>query len=242
MNKFLLTPSIYCANTLDLRDEIQKLNAVGINWIHFDVMDGHFVDNYALSPKQITDIKNRFPKLTIDAHVMATNLINKVYLFAEADYLTFHINSVENKEAVLKLIAEIKKFNIKVGIALDIENEIAEITDYLSMIDLVTFMSIKSGFVGQAFNETTWSKLDQIKNLKEKYPHLLFQIDGGVRWNNIEKLITSGLDLIVVGSLLFSEVNYQDVIGKLAKYQEQETAEEIAIIDVENSQWDWKIV
>lgn len=203
---------------LDLRDEIKKLNRVGINWIHFDVMDGHFVDNYALSPKELTDIKSQFPNLTIDAHIMATNLINKVYLFSKADYLTFHFNSLDDRNDILNLIKEIKKCNIKVGVALDLDNSVSQIIDYLPMIDLVTFMSIKPGFVGQSFSEETWVKLKDIKALKAKYPHLLFQIDGGVRWNNIERLINSGLDLIVVGSLLFNEVNYQDVVDKLVKY------------------------
>ena len=215
--KFLLTPSIYCADTANLQTEIKKLQTVGINWIHFDVMDGIFVQNYALGPKILNDIKKHYSNLTIDVHLMGINLVNKISLFVEADYITFHWKSVKNKQEANELITIIKQQQNKVGIALDLQNDIFEINDLLPIIDLITIMAIKPGFTGQRFEPITWKKISKIKMLKQQHPHLLFQIDGGVRWNNIQQLILNDVDLIVVGSLLFDEEEYQTVINKINK-------------------------
>ncbi|AHF58095.1 ribulose-phosphate 3-epimerase [Spiroplasma eriocheiris] len=215
-HNYQITPSIYCANTADLKTEIKKLMAAGITWIHFDVMDGHFVQNYALGPKELIDIKTMFPTLTIDVHVMANDLLNKVKLFTTGDYLTFHLQSVKSSAEMVTLIKEIKSYNLKVGIALDLADEINDIKPFLKDIDLITFMSIKPGFTGQSFDDSVWAKLAHIKTFHVQYPHLSFQIDGGVRWENLARLIRTGIDLIVVGSLLFSSDDYQAVMQKIA--------------------------
>ena len=217
--KFLLTPSIYCADTANFQTEIKKLQIVGINWIHFDVMDGIFVQNYALGPKILNDIKKHYPNLTVDVHIMGIDLINKIPLFIKADYITFHWTSVKNNQEVNKLIAMIKQQGTKVGIALDLQNDIGNIKEFLPTIDLITLMAIKPGFTGQRFELITWKNIQKIKMLKQQYPHLLFQVDGGVRWNNMQQLIANGVDLIVVGSLLFKEKDYQNVIDKVNKLE-----------------------
>ncbi|KAI92973.1 ribulose-phosphate 3-epimerase [Spiroplasma melliferum] len=218
MNKtVLLTPSIYCGDTANLSDEVRKLQAVGINWIHFDVMDGHFVSNYGLGPKELNDLKNHYPNLTIDVHIMAMNIMNLLPLFIKADYLTFHWNSIKNRGEGENIILAIKQYHFKVGIALDLDNDINEIAPLLASINLVTLMAIKPGFTGQQFEPLVWKKIKTISVWKQQFPHLLFQIDGGVRWNNIQQLITSELDLIVVGSLLFQEQDYQKVIDNINK-------------------------
>ncbi|WP_425379741.1 ribulose-phosphate 3-epimerase [Spiroplasma endosymbiont of Stenodema calcarata] len=216
MNKeFIITPSIYCADTSNFKKEIKKLIKIGIQWIHFDVMDGQFVENYALGPKQLNDIKRHCPNLIIDVHIMAVNILNKIALFSNADYITFHWKSIKNKIEVLNLINEIKKYNIKVGIAIDINEQIEEIKDFLTKIDLITLMAIKPGFTGQSFDPDVWHNIKKIPTLKQQNPNLLFQIDGGIRWNNFYKIITSNIDLIVVGSILFSEKNYFSFLKKL---------------------------
>lgn len=218
MNKtVLLTPSIYCGDTANLSGEVRKLQAVGINWIHFDVMDGHFVSNYGLGPKELNDLKNHYPNLTIDVHIMVFNIMNLLPLFTKADYLTFHWNSVKSRGEGERLITAIKQHHLKVGIALDLNNDINEIVPLLASINLVTLMAIKPGFTGQQFDPLVWKKIKTITVWKEQYPHLLFQIDGGVRWNNIQQLRMSGLDLIVVGSMLFQEQDYQKVIDNINK-------------------------
>ncbi|WFQ93603.1 ribulose-phosphate 3-epimerase [Mycoplasma feriruminatoris] len=212
-----ITPSIYCANLIDLKTEINNLINAGIDQIHFDVMDGVFVKNYALSNKLLDEIKLQFPSLIIEVHIMGIDLLDKINLFKNTDYLSFHINSTNSLDELKLLVDEIKKHNLKVGLVLDLNNQIDEIKELLDQIDLVTFMSIKPGFTGQEFDKSTWTKLEQIKELKTKYPNLKFQIDGGVRWNNIKRLIDNQLDFIVVGSLLFSETDYLEVVNKISK-------------------------
>ncbi|UNF62085.1 MULTISPECIES: ribulose-phosphate 3-epimerase [Spiroplasma] len=165
--KFLLTPSIYCADTTNFYTEIKKLQTIGINWIHFDVMDGVFVQNYGLGPKQLNDIKKHYPNLTIDVHIMGINLFNKLPLFVQADYITFHWASVKDYQEANELITIIKQQHCKVGIALDLLNDIFEISDLLSRIDLITIMAIKPGFVGQSFEPIVWQKIKKIKILKQ---------------------------------------------------------------------------
>ncbi|ABC01438.1 ribulose-phosphate 3-epimerase [Mycoplasma capricolum] len=210
-----IVPSIYCANLIDLKTEITNLTKAQINQIHFDVMDGVFVKNYALSNKLVDEIKQHFPNLIIEVHIMGIDLLDKISLFKNADYLTFHYNAINDLNQAKLLIKEIRKHNLKPGIALDLNNEINDIQKILNEIELVTFMSIKPGFTGQKFEDSTWNKLNLIKELKVKYPHLKFQIDGGVRWENIKKLINCQLDWIVVGSLLFNEDNYLKVVNKI---------------------------
>ncbi|AVN64373.1 MULTISPECIES: ribulose-phosphate 3-epimerase [Mesoplasma] len=215
MKTFKITPSLYMCDTTKIFDEIKKLKEAGIDHLHFDVMDGQFVNNYAFGPKILDDIKKHFSEIEIDSHIMANNLNDKVELFKNSDYITFHINSLQN-EGIENLIKNIKSLGCKVGIALDLENNVNDIKKYIKDIDLITIMSIKSGFSGQIFNESTWFVIDEVVQYKNLIkPEIKVQIDGGVRWNNIKKLIDSKIDWIVVGSLLFGEENYNEVIKKI---------------------------
>jgi ribulose-phosphate 3-epimerase len=154
MPSFEITPSLYTANTLELKKEVQHLIKAGIKHLHFDVMDGNFVANYGFGTKQFSDLKKSFPNLLIDVHLMANNIEILLEQFKEADYLTFHFHSQQQK-GIEKLIKSIKKNGNKVGLALDLEDQVEDLFPYLTKIDLVTLMSIKPGFTGQSFNEET---------------------------------------------------------------------------------------
>ncbi|UWD35078.1 ribulose-phosphate 3-epimerase [Mycoplasma cottewii] len=212
-----ITPSIYCADLVDLKTEISNLLKAGIDQIHFDVMDGIFVQNYALSPKQLDDIKRTFPSLKIDVHIMGVDLLDKIKWFKNADYFTFHWNAVKNIDSAKQWIDEIKQHNLKPGIAIDLDNQISDIYELLDDLNHITIMSIKPGFTGQQFEDLTWKKLNEIKQIKERYPLLKFQIDGGVRWSNFKELIDIGVDWIVVGSMLFESDDYTKTVDKIYK-------------------------
>lgn len=212
---YKITPSLYMCDTTKIFDEIKALKKARVDHLHFDVMDGNFVNNYAFGPKILNDIKKHFPEIEIDSHIMANDFSNKLEHFKNSDYITFHINSIQSS-GVKDLIKDIKKIGCKVGIGLDIENTINDIKEYIKDIDLITIMSIKSGFSGQSFNDSTWNTIDEVIKYRDLMkPEIKVQIDGGVRWNNIKELIEKRIDWIVVGSLLFGEKNYEEVINKI---------------------------
>lgn len=215
MHKYKITPSIYTCNTIKMHEEITNLMQAGIDWIHFDVMDGHFVNNLGMGSKQLNDIKQAFPNLIVDVHMMSNNITNFLAEFKNADYITIHLNS-QQSEGLHSTIKAIKKMGIKVGIVLDLNNTLEQLIPYLHEIDLITIMSIKPGFTGQVFEPTTSNKIMQIKNyLKQQNLAIKVQIDGGVRWTNIAQLIACEIDLIVVGSMMFKENDYQQVMNKI---------------------------
>ena len=211
MKTKIIAPSILSANFARLEEEIQSVAKAGADWIHVDVMDGHFVDNLTLGPPVIKSLK-KISTLPLDVHLMITNPDKYVddYIAAGSSVMTFHIETTNNAE---KLIAKIKSANIKAGITLRPRTPIEMILPYIKFVDLVLVMTVEPGFSGQSFMTSQIPKLARVrKEVDAQNPKCLIEVDGGVNLENISLL--SEADVLVAGNFIFKN-DYKTAISQL---------------------------
>lgn len=193
----------------NLLNAINKVNNSNADYLHIDVMDGVFVNNTKFPIEIVNKIK-AISKKPLDVHLMV-NDINTVleYVSLKPECLTFHVEIIKDK----KLINFIKSLGIKVGLAINPETNINKLKPYLNDIDLVLFMSVTPGQGGQTFKEKT---LDKIKRLKKVLPeNVIINIDGGINDKTIDKVKEAGCNMVVSGSFITNNDNYNEAIEKL---------------------------
>ena len=199
-----ISPSILSANFSKLGEEIIALEKAGADYIHIDVMDGHFVPNITIGPEVIKRLRP-ITKLTFDVHLMISPVNNFIKDFADAgaDIITFHPEATENISETIKLI---KKLGKKVGVSLKPKSQINLIEDYLREIDLILIMSVEPGFGGQKFMPEVLNKIKKLRNLvDEKKLNIDIEIDGGINFDNSRKAKEFGANILVSGSTIFKE-------------------------------------
>lgn len=216
-NKIIIAPSLLSADFFNLEKEIINLEKEGAKYLHFDVMDGHFVPNISFGAPVLKCFKNK-TNLILDVHLMISDPKKYVldFINAGSDILTFHIEAYKNNTDILKTIELIKKHNKKVGLSIKINTDINLLLPYLDKIDLVLIMSVEPGFGGQEFNEKALDHLKKIKELKDKnnYKYLI-EIDGGINEDTSKIAIKYGAEILVSGSYIFKSKNRREVISKL---------------------------
>ena len=212
MNNRIISPSLLSANFTRLSDDIKIVEDAGVNRLHLDVMDGHFVPNLTFGPFIIKDIR-KITNSHLETHLMITNPRKYFddYIDAGSDTLIFHFEASDDINADLKYIQE---RGVKAGIAINPDSDYKKVLDYTEFLDYILIMSVFPGFGGQSFIEST---LDSMKFLKDntKNSNILIGVDGGVNLSTIDKVYDTGIDITIVGSGLYGANNIKRRYNKL---------------------------
>lgn len=209
MQKILIAPSILSADFSKLGQEIRDVEKAGADWIHVDVMDGHFVPNITIGPVVLKWVRP-VTKLPFDVHLMIKNPASYVegFVKAGADIITFHSEIEDDLRETIKLIRYYKK---KVGISVKPKTDIAKIEPFLSMVDMVLVMTVEPGFGGQEFIFDCLPKIEEVRKIFKKD----IQVDGGVNIETAPEVIKRGANILVAGTAVFGTKDYASAIKKL---------------------------
>ena len=211
----IIAPSILSANFAKLGEEVDAVIAGGADWIHFDVMDNHYVPNLTIGPMVCAALKSHGVNSPIDVHLMVKPVDRLIDEFAGAgaDIITFH---PEASEHIDRNLQQIRDAGCRAGLVLNPATPLTHLTHVMDKLDVVLLMSVNPGFGGQSFIRST---LDKIKNLRELIDNseyeIRLEVDGGVKLENIAEIANAGADTFVAGSAIFSKPNYMEIIGKL---------------------------
>lgn len=210
----LIAPSILSADFSDLGNEVASVQDAGADWIHIDVMDGHFVPNITMGPVVVKAVK-RSTTLPIDVHLMVENPDSCILDFIKAGATLISVHA----EACVHLnrtVERIKSSGALVGVALNPATPLSSIEWVLENIDVVLIMSVNPGFGGQNFIQNSFNKIKALRKIVQSTKSsAMIEIDGGVREDNIKAISDAGVDVFVAGSAIFESKNYQGTISAL---------------------------
>jgi len=210
--KAIIAPSILAADFSQLANEIHKVEAAGADWIHCDIMDGHFVDNISFGPA-IVGFVRRQTKLPLDVHLMIEHPDHYVPRFIEAgaNSITVHVES-EAKHDVAKTLQQIRDAGCRAGLTLNPATPFGAVEPLLGQIDLLLVMTVHPGFGGQSFRADQMEKVKRAKSLSDKID---IEVDGGINAETARLSIQNGANVLVAGSSIFHALDYAKAIRDL---------------------------
>ena len=211
----IIAPSILSADFAKLGEEVESVLSAGADWVHFDVMDNHYVPNLTIGPMVCSALREYGIKAPIDVHLMVQPVDRLIEDFVEAGatYITFHPEASQHIDRSLQII---KSGGCKSGLVLNPASPINLIEDCLESLDMILLMSVNPGFGGQKFIPSVLNKLRKLRKIiDDNNLDIRLEIDGGVKLENISEISEAGADTFVAGSAIFSQNNYEKVISEM---------------------------
>ncbi len=217
MRRVHVAPSILSADFRFLNHEIEKVYEAGATYLHFDVMDGHFVPNISFGLPVLESLKGHY-NMIYDVHIMISDPLTygPKFVKAGADIVTFHYEALSNDKERSKVIRAIRKASGKVGMSIKPKTRVEVVFPFLKMLDLVLVMSVEPGFGGQKFIPASLDKIEKLRKYIDRYKlDTLIEVDGGINNKTAKLCKEKGVDILVAGSYLFGSSKIKDRVEGL---------------------------